>query len=1293
MTAAPVMSSDITTSVPEPPLTSATFTSFTSVQALSSSTMSVTAPPASTSPTPTISTTNPQANTTQNRAVHPDTTLITTVTATTKVTAPTASTSPAPTINATNPQANTTQNQAASTDTTFTTTVTATTTAPSTTAPSPKCSYTVKPIKFGFQITITSSTNGSYMMNINEKGQPKSGKKLNHLNQTSSHEIKQLKPCRDDIKVTVGTGSCIPGSVCYQSDWNISSSLSTSNTNPPESCNTDDKTFCIKYNYSDICSDLTTTFTSGKCVNSTFKITKTIPLDLSEIKPEPLKELPAKINTTIPPKCDGVTVNYTCVEKEKPYQSKKLSELEPFTDYSCTGQINNNTDNIANTTAVDVRIDCDLQINIIKKKETNTSIDLSWTTTSKNCQDVLPTLEKLSYVCSCSPNPSKHHVPVEAKKEPAGRTCRVTGLEPFTNYTCNIQPTYNGNNVGEKKEVKQRTAIGIPEDIEKPTLSLPEHNVIKVTCVYKKKLNGPDKKFIARLSVNGQFQKELNSSKCDFEFKDLSYLTTYTVKLTAFNGKSESHPNGKDIKTSYNDKALIGFLVFLIIITSLALLFVIYKIYILKRRKSHDLGENMMLISTTNDEENLMPVEPIAAEMLLEAYKRKLADEGRLFLAEFQSVPRIFSRYTVKEAKKPCNTPKNRYVDILPYDYNRVTLSTGNGEAGCDYINASFIDGYKESKKYIAAQGPKDETVSDFWRMVWEQQSSIIVMVTRCEEGNRVKCAQYWPSQDRDTEIFGEFIVKLNSEDHCPDYTIRHLSLTNKREKNSEREVTHIQFMSWPDHGVPEEPHLLLKLRRRVNAFKNFFSGPIIVHCSAGVGRTGTYIGIDAMMEGLEAEGRVDIYAYVVRLRKQRCLMVQVEAQYILIHQALLEHNQFGETEITLPELHSTLSTLRQKNSDNEPTLLEDEFDRLPAFRNWRTFNTGITEENKKKNRSESVIPYDYNRVLLKIDEGHSRDSDPDEEEDEEEESSDEDEDSTKYINASHIAGYWGPRTFIAAQTPLPDTMADFWSMVYQKKASTIVMLSDCSEGEKESDCIYWDKEKKTFGELEVEVASTDISPTFITRNMLIRHVKRKESRPVKHFQFLKWSSGALPQKAQDLTDMIKEIQLSLGSGKAQRSMPVVAHCENGSARSGIFCALWNILDSAETEKLVDVFQVVKTLRKDRSGMFSSLEQYQFLYDALEGAFPVQNGDVKAVQAAAADSMQVVNETKAAEQPAEEKAEKAEQPASTTSNGQQGAAESAPLVADGEKGDKKEEPEQVSTETTPLEDTIVTVEA
>uniref|UniRef100_A0A3B4AGJ0 protein-tyrosine-phosphatase n=1 Tax=Periophthalmus magnuspinnatus TaxID=409849 RepID=A0A3B4AGJ0_9GOBI len=706
------------------------------------------------------------------------------------------------------------------------------------------------------------------------------------------------------------------------------------------------------------------------------------------------------------------------------------------------------------------------------------------------------------------------------------------------------------------------------------------------------------------------FNKMINTAH--HEFRNLYYSSTYIVTVKAFNGKFHSDATTKTVHTLFNDKALIGFLVLLILLTCVALLVVMYKIYVLKQ-----------------EEERLLNVEPIQADALLDMYKKKLADEGRLFLAEFQSVPRIFSKYTMKEAKKNCNAIKNRYVDILPYDYNRVQLTTGSGEQGGDYINASFIDVCDSEFHY-------EETIADFWRMVWEQKSSIIVMVTRCEEGNRPKCAQYWPSVERGAEIFEEFVVKVNSEDQCPDYTIRHLSLTN-RDKSSERDVTHIQFLSWPDHGVPGEPHLLLKLRRRVNAFKNLFSGPIVVHCSAGVGRTGTYIGIDAMMEGLEAENRVDIYGYVVRLRRQRCLMVQVEAQYILIHQALLEHNQFGETEISLSELHSSLSTLKEQSAEEEGTLLTEEFEVLTP---------GLMKH------------YDYNRVLLRLEEEPSRDSrDDDINDDEEEESSDEEEESSKYINASHVDGYWGSRCFIAAQTPLSDTAADFWLMVHQKRVSTVVMLSESKQ--EDTDCIYWPKEKTTYGDVEVEVTSTEITPVFVSRSINVRHVKRKEGRAVAHFQFLKWAEGELPEKPQELMDMLKEMR--------KLNKRHVLFCRDGSARSGLLVALWNLLDSAETEKLVDVFQVVKTLRKERSGMIGSLEQYQFLYDMLEATFPVQNGDVKAPPPSAANSVEIINETKTAASKA------GEEESGTTSTDHQEAPPSS-----------KEEP----SEDAPGEDTI-----
>ncbi|XP_052320199.1 receptor-type tyrosine-protein phosphatase C isoform X3 [Oncorhynchus keta] len=1160
----------------------------------------------------------------------------------------------------------------------------------------PKCTYTVTPVIYGFQIDLKASTSDTY----NILYQDESGQHMTVDHQTvNSTIVVSLKPCRnytftkiqpecelqrnstlrtekmDDLEFSTNTK---PGYLCYVTKWNISDA----EWNSPVI--TWEKDNCFKLLEEHFCTNFTTNVAvPGGC---SVNISKTIPItaEYSTVEHSPNLEyknvLPVEIVWKNKPKNCGpkdLDIHYTC---EGNSGSINLTDLEPFQKYNCSGKITHNS-KVISTKSIDVEIKCEVDITKTSTN-TNTSISLKWTNNSINC----PRNTQLFHSC------------VSCRIETEVKDCYTTDelhydfnqLQPFTNYICSIEPRYKDMSYDTLKKVSETilTAPGVPDEVGgKTSVTYTQNNAFTIICEELKPVQwkGKEKWYIA--TITGSETKPQNKKKCNFTFADLGYLTDYTVQIVTYNGKYKSKPIETHITTRYNDKAVIGFLVFLIILTSLALIFVLYKIYILQRKKSNNNDEQIELIQPS-DEENLLNVEPIGSEVLLDAYKRKIADEGRLFLQEFQSIPRIFSRNTVREAKKSCNQPKNRYVDILPYDYNRVQLTSGNGETGCDYINASFIDGFKESKKYIAAQGPKEETVGDFWRMVWEQQSSIIVMVTRCEESSRNKCAQYWPSPEREVEIFEGFVVKLNREEHCPDYIIRHLSLTNKREKSAEREVTHIQFTSWPDHGVPGEPHLLLKLRRRVNAFKNLFSGPIVIHCSAGVGRTGTYMGIDAMMEGLEAEGRVDIYGYVVKLRRQRCLMVQVEAQYILIHQALIEHNQFGETEISLAELHPTLGTLKQRDPGNEPTLLEAEFQRLPRYKNWRTFNTGINEENKKKNRSSSVIPYDYNRVLVKLEDESSHDQDDDDDDDDS--SDEEDEESTKYINATQIDGYWCQRSLIAAQGPLADTTGDFWQMVFQKKVNTIVMLSDLTEGDQEFCSAYWGEEKKTFRDIEVELKATDTLPAYTTRSLQIRHPKRKDSRQVKQYQFLKWAGRELPEKPQDLMDMIKNIKQTCGYGnsKAERILPVVVHCNDGSSRSGVFCALWNIMDSAETEKLVDVFQVAKALRKERQGMIHSLEQYQFLYDAVEGSFPIQNGEVKqpaTAPAAAADSIQVVNETKA------------EQPASATTATQQGAevvkeaVESTPLVAGKEAGaaadgneDEAKEPGS-PTEKTPLE--------
>ncbi|XP_027736207.1 receptor-type tyrosine-protein phosphatase C [Empidonax traillii] len=787
--------------------------------------------------------------------------------------------------------------------------------------------------------------------------------------------------------------------------------------------------------------------------------------------------------------------------------------------------------------------------------------------------------------------------------------------EPYSNVSVWVA-SYTYNKHMRRLESKHQmhnftTKEGVPQKVAAVEAKLTADNAVYIKCK-SQKIYGP--KAIFELTWENDGQNTRNES-CEFKREDLSYLTNYTFKITVFNSKYRGEAVWGSIRTRYNSRALIIFLAFLIIVTSIALLLVLYKIYDLHQKKLSNSSEDVNLVAVKDDERQLLNIEPIPSEQLLDTYKRKIADEGRLFLDEFQSIPRVFSKFSIKEAKKSHNQNKNRYIDILPYDHNRVELSEIPGDPGSDYINASYIDGFKEPRKYIAAQGPKDETTDDFWRMIWEQKATIIVMVTRCEEGKRNKCAQYWPSMENGSATYGDIIVKINESKTCPDYVIQKLHITNGRERTAGRDVTHIQFTSWPDHGVPEDPHLLLKLRRRVNALSNFFSGPIVVHCSAGVGRTGTYIGIDAMLEGLDAEGRVDVYGYVVKLRRQRCLMVQVESQYILIHQALVEYNQYGETEVSLSELHSYLNNLKRKDHPSDPSLLEAEFQRLPSYKGWRTQNSGNREENRSKNRNANIIPYDFNRVPIRHEDECNKEGEHDSDD-----SSDEDsdcEESSKYINASFITGYWGSKAMIATQGPLQETISDFWQMVFQRKVKVIVMLTELKEGDQELCVQYWGEEKQTHDGIEVQMTDVNRCPSYTIRAFDVTHLKTKETQKVYQYQYHKWSGFDIPETPKDLVNMIEKMKQKIPArqvtedNRRTRSVPLLVHCRDGSQQTGVFCALMTLLESAETEEVIDVFQVVKALRRTRLGMVSTFDHYQFLYDTIASTYPAQNGQIK----------------------------------------------------------------------------------
>ncbi|XP_074650156.1 tyrosine-protein phosphatase non-receptor type 9-like [Tubulanus polymorphus] len=254
---------------------------------------------------------------------------------------------------------------------------------------------------------------------------------------------------------------------------------------------------------------------------------------------------------------------------------------------------------------------------------------------------------------------------------------------------------------------------------------------------------------------------------------------------------------------------------------------------------------------------------------------------------------------TFLEARKKHNASKNRYTDVLCMDESRVRLCGQD-----DYINANFLDGYKQKNAYINTQGPLPRTYPDFWQMIWEQQVLVIVMTTRTVERSRLKCGQYWPAEEDSDEELGDFVVINVGIEKNTDFIVTNLVLQNTKTAES-REIIHLQFISWPDFGVPHSAKAFLqflfrvreeqaqKVKRLGTAWTGHPLGPpMVVHCSAGIGRTGTFVTMDINMRRLADVGTVDVEKTVRRIRSQRAFSIQMPDQYVFCHTALIEHAQ-----------------------------------------------------------------------------------------------------------------------------------------------------------------------------------------------------------------------------------------------------------------------------------------------------------------------------------------------------------------------------------------------------------------
>ncbi|XP_021356724.1 receptor-type tyrosine-protein phosphatase mu-like [Mizuhopecten yessoensis] len=531
--------------------------------------------------------------------------------------------------------------------------------------------------------------------------------------------------------------------------------------------------------------------------------------------------------------------------------------------------------------------------------------------------------------------------------------------------------------------------------------------------------------------------------------------------------------------------------------------------------------------------------------------------QNDMFGVEYKSLPHGL-KHPHTNAKLEQNLLRNRFKTTCPYDHSRVVLKKEK-KGSTDYINANYIDGVRNQKIYIATQGPKTMTLEEFWRMVWQNNCGKIVMLANLVELGKVKCTTYWTGSDGNPLELSLFQVTLQEEVAYAFYTIRKLAVKNKQTKST-REISQYHFTRWPDHGVPE-PFELLQFYKRVRSGRTNHKGPFIVHCSAGIGRTGSFIGLDALLLEGNTSGEIDVFAYTEKMRKDRMNMIQTAEQYAMLHDVLLE----GLTIVTSSMSKTYFS--RVTNDMDDDDIPKQQYLLLNSARpEYSTIEYKTALQNKQKNRDQSILAVEKYKIRLMTT-------------------------ASGYINAVNIPGYRIPYGYILTQHPLDNTVIDFLSLIAQERSDTVVSI-----GLLQNDPCWPTQQgaRAKFGDFVVTSVHCDhhsVGPERVEeRHLAIVNKETGTDTKISLLETPSWGSS-LPSSS----FMLELIQIIQSRRKIDAS-PVIITCSNGATESGVLCGLCNVMERLEVDGDVDIMAAARQLQIRRPQCFPNKDQYVFCY-------------------------------------------------------------------------------------------------